>query len=170
MSSNGSHSHSHEPIPMSKLVSNMIILAILMVLTIVAGMLPTWVPSLYEPLKNAWFITNTVAVGIACWKAYLVVSVFMGVRYSTKLVKFYAIGGFVWFLMLFLILFDYIARPQGGDVAVGWEPAAATALQGSYTVKEGEEPPVVLPGRVRYGDYLNPEPHKVKHKEGEGGH
>jgi caa(3)-type oxidase subunit IV len=152
---------------MSKLRSNMVWLAILMVVTIIAGMAPSFpIPGWYDLLKNAWPVTNTLAIGIACWKAYLVVSIFMGVRYSTKLVKLYAVGGFVWFFTLFLILADYIARPAG-DVVLGWEPSAGTTLQSSPAFLPGEGGEAkALPGRVRYGDYRNPEKYIVEH----GGH
>lgn len=62
---------------------------------------------------------NVVALAIAITKASLVVLIFMGVRWGTKLTWLWAALGFIWFLLLFGILSDYISREW---IAVrGWE-------------------------------------------------
>jgi caa(3)-type oxidase subunit IV len=53
---------------------------------------------------------NVVAMGIACTKAILVVLIFMGVAYTTKLAKLWSIIGFLWLFFLFGVLVDYKAR------------------------------------------------------------
>jgi hypothetical protein len=63
---------------------------------------------------------------IAVVKAYLVISIFMGVKHTTNLAKLFAIGGFVWFLLLFAILIDYASRPW--EPVKGWEPEPSTSL------------------------------------------
>lgn len=136
MSSNG---HGHHITPISKLVSTFAALIALMVLTIVAAQLPYWMPQvdiLSQFGKNP-FLTNTIAMGIAITKAWLVVSIFMGVKHSTNLTKFYAIGGFVWCLLLFLIMLDYIARPW--EPVQGWEKAPATGLPRNANQPDGTD-------------------------------
>ncbi len=59
-----------------------------------------------------------VALIIATIKATLVVLYFMGVKYQTNLTRLWAALGFIWFLLLFGTLGDYVTRqwihlPQG---------------------------------------------------------
>jgi cytochrome c oxidase subunit 4 len=55
-----------------------------------------------------------VAVGIACFKACIVVLLFMHLKYSSKLVKFTCAAGFFTFLVLiFMCMTDYISRAWG---------------------------------------------------------
>lgn len=59
-----------------------------------------------------------VALIIATIKATLVVLYFMGVKYQTNLTRLWAALGFIWFVLLFGILGDYVTRqwihlPQG---------------------------------------------------------
>jgi cytochrome c oxidase subunit IV len=65
-------------------------------------------------------VFNTVAaLGIACVKALLVVLIFMHVRHSPALTKVTVAAGFLWLvILLVLLLSDYISRdwlpgPQG---------------------------------------------------------
>ena len=74
------------------------------------------------PSAVAWL----VLLGIAFWKAGLVVQIFMGVKYSTKLTKLYAYGGFFWVTLLGVTLFDYATRQL--EPVQGWEPVAESAL------------------------------------------
>ncbi|MDE2127118.1 MAG: cytochrome C oxidase subunit IV family protein [Armatimonadetes bacterium] len=57
---------------------------------------------------------NVIAMVIAAIKAVLVVLFFMQVKYSSKLTWVWASLGFVWLIVLFSTLGDYIAR--------GWLP------------------------------------------------
>ena len=57
-------------------------------------------------------VLNTpVALGIAGFKAGLVIVFFMGVRYNTPLTKTVVIGGFGWLLIMFVLTMnDYLTR------------------------------------------------------------
>jgi cytochrome c oxidase subunit IV len=57
-------------------------------------------------------VLNTpVALGIAFFKASLVVIYFMGLRYNTPLTKLVAIAGFFWLVILFgITISDYLTR------------------------------------------------------------
>lgn len=64
-------------------------------------------------------INNLVAMTIACLKATIVISIFMGVWYSTKLTKMYALMGFVWVGLMGIVFCDYGTRHL--EVERGWE-------------------------------------------------
>lgn len=52
-----------------------------------------------------------VSLLIASMKAALVILFFMHVRFSPKLTRLFAVGGFFWLLILFALLFaDYVSR------------------------------------------------------------
>ncbi len=104
-----------------------------MVLTIAAAELPHRVPSLAFMQENS-VIMNAIALTIAIVKAVLVIAIFMGVKYSTKLTKLYAVGGFVWLTLMGITLIDYYSRPW--EAVVGWEPEKATALPRTSHVEE----------------------------------
>lgn len=53
---------------------------------------------------------NIVAMAIATVKAVFVILIFMGVKYTTKLAKLWAIIGFVWLILAFGVLIDYHTR------------------------------------------------------------
>ena len=69
---------------------------------------------------------NIAAMAIACIKASLVFSIFMGVAWGTKLLKFWALLGFVWMLLIFGILIDYATRTT--EVVPGFYHDAGSAL------------------------------------------
>jgi cytochrome c oxidase subunit 4 len=73
-------------------------------------------------------INNIIAMSIAILKAFLVVSFFMHVMYTTPMVKLYAIGGFVWFLTMFAILIDHWTRPMDPSIAQSWMHDPGSAL------------------------------------------
>lgn len=109
--------HDHHVTPPSALVMNLVKLAILMALTIIAALVDFghtrfFGAQLSSPAGS--FVNNGVALLIACVKAYLVVSVFMGVKWGSKLIKMWALTGFVWLPLLLGIFGDYFAR--------SWEP------------------------------------------------
>lgn len=91
----------------------------LMVLTIVAAFAP-------GPHHASTFLMNVIALAIAVTKATLVVAYFMGVKSATRLVKIFAIGGFVWFFTLFIMMADYATRPL--EPVPGWEVVPSSAL------------------------------------------
>jgi len=60
-------------------------------------------------------LNTPVALGIAVFKASLVILYFMGVRYNTPLTKVVVVAGFFWLLILFgLTMGDYLSRPLLG--------------------------------------------------------
>ena len=110
------HSDSHHAIPQLTLASVFLALVVLMFLTIAA--------SFMQGVPTIWM--NVIALTIAVIKATLVITVFMGVGYSTRLVRLYAWGGFAWFTLMFIMMADYMTRPN--EPVVGWEPQSANAL------------------------------------------
>jgi cytochrome c oxidase subunit 4 len=61
-------------------------------------------------------VMNTpIALGIAMFKASLVVWFFMGVRWNTPLTKVVVVAGLFWLLIMFgLTMSDYLTRPWLG--------------------------------------------------------
>ncbi len=55
-------------------------------------------------------LNNVVAMAIAITKATLVVLFFMQVKYGTRLTWLWAGLGFVWLLLIFITLQDYMSR------------------------------------------------------------
>ena len=80
------------------------ILAVLLVVTVAAAQVDL----------EGWNVP--LALAIAAAKAILIVLFFMHVLYSAPLVRLFAVGGFVWLLLLFALLApDYLkrAKPTG---------------------------------------------------------
>ena len=121
--------HSHHITPQSTLFKVFGLLFLFMVATIGAA---NYMP---EAIKGNSLIMNTIALGIAVVKASLVIMYFMGVKFTTRLVKIYAIGGFVWFFTLYIMLADYMTRPY--EPVRGWEKTSSTSLPRGVT-GEGE--------------------------------
>lgn len=126
------HDHSHHVIPVPKLVGTLFALLGLMVLTIAAARWQVMVDNIPGP-----YIDNLVALGIAMLKAFFVIWIFMGVKHGTKLIKVYAIGGFVWMLLIGGALFDYFFRDV--EPVQGWEPAYETSLPRGDSVESGTD-------------------------------
>ncbi len=98
----------HEPhiVPIKVYAAVYLALVVLMALTVAA----------YEVHMGP--LNNVIAMGIAVTKALLVILFFMGVKYSTRLTWVWAATGFIWLLLMFTTLSDYITRDW---VAVpGW--------------------------------------------------
>ena len=70
---------------------------------------------------------NLVSMAIACFKACLVVTIFMGVWYTTKLAKLWSVIGFLWLIFLFGVLIDYKSR--GSEPIAGFHGDAGSALR-----------------------------------------
>jgi caa(3)-type oxidase subunit IV len=98
--------------PASAYYKNFLVLMVLLILTLVAARIH--LPSI-GPLN----LNFVVAFVIAAVKAFLVVTVFMGVGSATRLTKLWAVIGFIWLLFLFGILLDYAAR--GWIPVQGWQ-------------------------------------------------
>jgi cytochrome c oxidase subunit 4 len=98
-----STSHAHIITPVRTYVTIFVMLLILTGLT-------------YWVATNDFGALNTpVALGVAVFKASLVVIYFMGVRYNTPLTKVVVVAGFFWLLILFgLTMGDYVTRPWLG--------------------------------------------------------
>ena len=67
-------------------------------------------------------LNNLIAMGIALTKATLVVLFFMQVKYGTRLIWLWAGLGFIWFLMLFITLQDYLSRVLDLRPGLGLSP------------------------------------------------
>ena len=94
----------HKIVPPKYYVINISVLAILMTLTVLFG---KWDVLNFSSNPNG--INLAIALGIAIAKASLIVSIFMGVAFATKLVRVFAISGFAWLIILFLfIMTDYV--------------------------------------------------------------
>ena len=62
-------------------------------------------------LVDFGFFNNVVMLSIAIVKATLVILIFMGVRWSSRLTWVVAASGFVWLLILFgITMTDYLSR------------------------------------------------------------
>ena len=111
--SNHAEAHDHHITPPSVLIRNFLTLGFFMALTIFAAKVDV---GHLLPVSGAMgsFLNNVVALTIACIKTYFVVSIFMGVKWSSKLVKMWALTGFVWLPLLLGIFGDYVSRR--------WEP------------------------------------------------
>jgi len=111
MSSHDSHdtpaATHHNVLPIPVYLAVYVALLVLMGLTIAAS---------YVSLGDTGNLV--LALVIAVTKAVLVVLFFMGVKNGTKLTWLWASIGFIWFLLLFGTLGDYVTRqwihlPQG---------------------------------------------------------
>lgn len=90
-------------------------------LTVIAALLVLTVVTVWVAFFDFGYLNTVVAVGIACFKALLVVMFFMHLKYSARVLWLYAGAGAVFFLiMIALTLSDYRSRnwfPQ----AESWE-------------------------------------------------
>ena len=92
----------HKVVPARYYVWNMCALVVLMTLTVIFG-------KFVNLSSNPNGINFAIALGIAIAKATCIVSIFMGVAFSTKLVRMFAVSGFAWLIILFLfIMTDYV--------------------------------------------------------------
>lgn len=146
------HDHDHHITPPKTLFLNFAALGALMLLTIGAAQFDF---GHFLPVSSqvGSFINNLVALAIACFKAYLVVSIFMGVKWGTKLIKMWALAGFVWLPLLLGVFLDYMSR--------AWEPVESwnkpTEIQGRLS----DEP--AFPSEIEEG-----KPKPKPRAEGEG--
>jgi caa(3)-type oxidase subunit IV len=129
-------SHEHHVVPTFTYIKVLVTLTALMLLTIVAAKID--IPAI-GPISGT-VMNQTVALTIAVIKAFLVVWVFMGVRWGTSLTKMWAALGFLWFFLLGLILIDYPMRAY--EVNQGWEGQVGKA---SHLSDGSSTPRVVTP-------------------------
>ena len=121
--------HMHHVIPQRVLFSTGIKLFVLMALTVLVAYLPYISPWYYDNVPT--FVNNLVALGIATAKAAMVVQIFMGVKFGTRLTKAFAYGGFVWLLLIMITFIDYWSRPW--EPVAGWEQDVPSALPRNRT-------------------------------------
>ncbi len=69
-------------------------------------------------------------MGIAIAKALLVITIFMGVAYTTKLAKIWAIIGFLWLFFLFGVMIDYKSRDADPKVTGFYDDAGSALREG----------------------------------------
>jgi cytochrome c oxidase subunit IV len=115
----------------------LIALVILMVLTVVLAQIPFPDVPLGFMTIHGTLLNNLVAMAIAVTKAILVMNFFMGVKYATKLTKLWALGGFVGFVLMFLVYGDYTTRVY--EPTPRWGPDPGSSMQRS--VHENRESP-----------------------------
>src|SRR2546423_1646473 len=92
------HAHEHPVTPWTTYFKVYLLLMLFMAITIYAG------------LQDWGALNNIVAMAIAVTKGTLVVLFFMQVKYGTRLIWLWASLGFIWFILLFITLQDYISR------------------------------------------------------------
>lgn len=105
----------HHIVPTMTYFLTLVVLTVLMLATVFAAKFD--IPAV-GPISGT-IMNQTVALIIAIAKASLVVFIFMGVRWGTKLTKLWAATGFVWFFFLGLVLIDYPMRAF--ESVDGWE-------------------------------------------------
>ncbi|HWD37598.1 MAG TPA: hypothetical protein VG944_02025 [Fimbriimonas sp.] len=118
----------HHITPVRTYVYTIVMLLVLMGLTVYVGV---------HPFDNT-LLNQFIALAIAFAKATLVVLIFMGVRWSTQLTKFWAMLGFTWLTFFSVMAGDYAFRQY--EPVQGWEPAGNSALPRS--VGEYESQPI----------------------------
>ncbi|MBX3118110.1 MAG: cytochrome C oxidase subunit IV family protein [Fimbriimonadaceae bacterium] len=134
MSQDTHDSHSHHITPPSTYLKVFVLLVIGMAATIGWALFAAKLPQSQE----LTFLNNIIAMGIAVGKATLVIAFFMGVKYSSKLVRFYALLGFAWVGFIGFTFCDYATRAW--EPVPGWEKHEV-----SYPTQ------VILPARPESG-------------------
>jgi caa(3)-type oxidase subunit IV len=140
----GAGHHAHHVTPISKLAMTYFWLVALMVLTVAAARAPLDMPAQFGWVVPFFWLTNAVALGIAVAKAVQVVQIFMGVKFTTKVVKLFAYGGFVWFLTLFIMFIDYATREW--EPVRGWEAGVPSTGLPRERTSDGGVPYTVFEG------------------------
>jgi cytochrome c oxidase subunit 4 len=123
--------HSHHIVPTFTYLKTLGALTALMLLTI-------WVSTLNLP--GGVLTNNLAAIAIAIIKSFLVIWVFMGIRWATKLTRLWAVTGFVVMPMIFISFQDFFFRYQ--EVVPGWDGKAESALPRTIDpIAASKEPP-----------------------------
>ena len=107
--------HGHHIVPIKVYALNLVVLMAFMVLTI-----------FMSGVHLGSLGNNLVAMAIAITKATLVILIFMGVKYSSNVVKIYAALGFVWLPLLGIAFCDYGTRSY--EIEKGWEGKTQLAV------------------------------------------
>ena len=133
------HDYSHHIVPVKAYFLTFFGLAALMFLTIWAS---------YQSFPGGTTTNNVVAMAIAITKAALVVGVFMNVRNGTKLIKMWALLGFVWFTLFFLMFADYKMR-EHEQVASWTTKDSGSAMSSWWNTEQGPQDPNMVNVRTR---------------------
>lgn len=132
------HAHEHHGASFATLAWTFVALIVLMVFTVVAANTPL--------INHNTYVANAINLGVASIKATLVVMIFMGAKYSSKLVQLWVLAGFVWFFTMFILFTDYFSRRF--EPVVGWEKDAPTGMR---RFKEETSPETIAPGSKKIG-------------------
>ncbi|MEI7984941.1 MAG: cytochrome C oxidase subunit IV family protein [Armatimonadota bacterium] len=120
--------HGHHVQPTSMYIKTAVILAVFMGLTILAAQVDFG--DIVTGGRNhqlGYYINNLVAVGIAAFKAFIVVMFFMHLKWASSTAKVWALMGFFFLPVLFSVFCDYGTRSH--EVVNGWIPGQTeTAL------------------------------------------
>src|SRR5687767_8802542 len=126
-----SEGYAHHVTPPRYYFFNLLALAGLMALTIWASKID----------MGATWLNNIFAMTIALIKMVLIISIFMGVFWGTRLIKLWAATGFVWFTLMAIIFGDYFTRDW--ESVPGWNPAhTEAAVAGSTSPPHAPGAPV----------------------------
>ncbi|HSR52953.1 MAG TPA: cytochrome C oxidase subunit IV family protein [Acidobacteriota bacterium] len=83
--------------------------------------------TVYVAFFDFGYLNNVIALGIAVFKATLVILWFMHVKHNTRLTWAFASAGFFWLVIFFLLTAsDYVSRSWQYQTD-GWEPVGAKA-------------------------------------------
>lgn len=148
------HTGEHHIVSTGTYLLTLAALTVLMLLTVGAYYID--IPGL-GPLSGT-VMNQTVALVIAIMKASLVVFIFMGVKWGTPLTKLWAGAGFVWLLLLGLIIVDYPMRAF--ETVEGWEGPIGKAGHG----RDGSSLPRVVPPTDR-NETFNPNEMNVRPRQ-----
>lgn len=130
------HGHAgHHITPVSKLFTTFMFLMALMIATIAWYYFAATLPN--SPLMS--YVNNIIAITIAVIKAVTVIQIFMGVKYSSNLIKTYAILGFVWASLMTIMFIDYGSRRW--EPVKGWTPESPLAMPRDHEPAELGMPP-----------------------------
>lgn len=136
-----SHEHDHHVTPPTTLFATLGALALLMGLTILVYEVDFGHILSRGNSALGSYINNFIALTIALVKATLVVQIFMGVKWGSKLVKMWAMTGFVWVTLMGITFGDYTSRTWENNR--GWNPGdtdlAVLPSSASEVVKARQE-------------------------------
>jgi cytochrome c oxidase subunit 4 len=109
--------HSHHIVPTLTYVKTIAALFILMGLTVWAA---------FVPFPGGVVTNNLVALAIAFTKSFLVIWVFMGIRWASNFTRLWAVCGFIVLPLMFIMFQDFMVRGQ--EVVPGWTGNQGSAL------------------------------------------
>jgi caa(3)-type oxidase subunit IV len=115
-------SHEHHIVPTSTYALTLVKLLVLMTATV---LIAQWQAPDIGPVSGT-VVNQVIALVIAIMKAYLVVTIFMGVKWVTPLTRMWATAGFVWFTLMYMIMGDYYTRKY--EPLNSWRPVEQSGM------------------------------------------